>query len=241
MRAAPDRPVHPVARRALHCIALFCIALLWLAAGCAQLGVPAVPPLPAAGPWPADAVYVAYDPHTVLGFGHTGVIVSASAPRGGAGGGFGDWLRFDQYASAELAYGERLQAGTTRFWEPVTARLPSIFGLTRERVTRRAGPTPAALTAPGERLLRVPGLDAATVRAAAEARHGDAATLEAPGALRYGWTFNNCHHFVRDVLRAGGPIHERYFPKHFVADTVAHPGAPSAAHPPPEPPAGAAP
>jgi len=179
-----------------------------LTSGCAQFGVPRLPPVPAAGPWPAAAVYVAYDPQTVLGFGHTGVIVPAME-----GGG---WLRFDQYASAELAYGERLRAGTAHSWEAVTARLPSIFGLTRERVTRLAGPSPAALLVPGEGLLRIPGLDAAAVRRAAEARHAAAGRLEAAGAPRYWWTFNNCQHFVRDVLRAGGTIHEDYFPKSFV-------------------------
>lgn len=192
--------------------------VLW-AAGCSQFGVPAVPPLPPGGPWPAGAVYVVYDPGTVLGFGHTGVIVAAAAP--------GRWLRFDQYASAELAYGDRLRAGTAHFWQGFTSRLPSIFGLTRERVTRLEGPDPPALRVPGERLLRVPGLDAAAVRAAAEARHTAAATLEAPTALRYWVATNNCQHFVRDVLRAGGPIHERYFPKHFVEDTVDDAGRPA--------------
>lgn len=203
---------------------------VWLAlAGCAQFGVPDVPQ-PTGPPWPSEVVYVTYDPHTVLGFGHTGVIVPA-APGDATGGGAprphgtAAWLRFDQYASAEWAYGERVQAGTAHFWQAVTSRLPSVFGLTREYVTRRTGPTPSALVAARERLVPVPGLDPAAVRAAAEARHATAARLEAPTARRYGWTFNNCQHFVRHVLRAGGPIHERYFPKHFVADVVAH-GAP---------------
>ncbi len=51
--------------------------------------------------------------------------------------------------------------------------------------------------------------------------------MEADTARRYGWTFNNCQHFVRDLLRAGGPIPERYFPKHFVAELLRGP--------PPEP------
>lgn len=204
-------------RRLWPATAVLVALLTVVLSGCAQFGVPAVPP--AGPPWPdvpPGAVYVVYDPHTVLGFGHTGVIVPAAgepAPDPGRA-----WLRFDQYASAELAYGERLAAGTAHFWQAVTSRLPSIFGLTRERVTRRTGSTPGALLVPGELLVPVPGLDAAAVRATAEARHAAAPTLEADTAPRYGWTFNNCQHFVRDVLRAGGPIHERYFPKHFVAD-----------------------
>jgi hypothetical protein len=214
----PQRIARAALLRAAAFAALLAAAPL---AGCAQFGVPAVPPLPAAGPfdsaqgrpWPAGAVYVVYEPHTVLGFGHTGVIVPAHQP--------GEWLRFDHYASAELDYGERAQTGTAHFWEPVTARLWSIFGLTRERVTRRAGPSPAALRVPSEHLLAVPGLDAGAVRRAAEARHAGAAALEAPQAPRYWVTSNNCHHFTRDVLRAGGPIPERYFPKHFVEDLLA--------------------
>jgi len=190
-----------------------CAAAVLALAGCAQFGVPAVPTALARPPWPPTAVYLVYEPHTVLGLGHTGVIVPAAAP--------GLWLRFDQYASAELVYGDRVRAGAARFWEPVTARLAAIFGLTRERVLRRGGPSPRALRAPSEHLLPVPGLDAAAVRAAAEARHAAAAALEAAGAARYWWAFNNCQHFVRDVLRTGGAIPERYFPKHFVADTLA--------------------
>lgn len=210
---------HDAGLRGLLAVLLLVLPAGWLTAGCAQFGVPVVPPLPPAGPWPPTAVYVVYDPHTVLGFGHLGVVVPAADGTG--------WLRFDQYASAELRYDERLRAGTAHFWEAVTDRVPSVLGLTRECVTRRRGPSPAALLAPGELLLRVPGLDAAAVRRAAEARHAAASTLDAPGAPRYSWTSRNCQHFVRDVLRAGGPIHEDYFPKTFVEDTLAGPPRPS--------------
>ena len=191
--------------------------------GCAQFGVQEFPPGlrdPAAV---RGTVFVAYQPYTVLGLGHTGVIVVGERP--------GGYLRFDQYASAEIAYGRRLAEGRAWFWEALTARLPSILGLTREVVTRRAGPAPAALLEPGELLVPVPGVAPGPVRAAAEARFAMAGGLERESARRYFWSANNCHHFVRDVLRAGGPIHERYFPKHFVADTLAK-GAASGPTPP---------
>ncbi len=172
-----------------------------------------------------------YHPHTVLGFGHTGVIVAAERP--------GGYLRYDQYASAEIAYGRRVARGEAAFWEGLTARLPSIFGFTREYVTRREGPSPAALLEPREYLVPIPAVDPAAVRGAAEARHRDAARLEQPGAPRYYWTANNCQTFVRDLLRAGGPIHEESFPKHFVAaylenfrrGTVPAPAPPPTAEP----------
>jgi hypothetical protein len=193
------------------------------AGGCAQFGVPEPPPAlrdPAAL---SGALFVAYQPHTVLGLGHTGVIVADESP--------GRFLRFDQYASAELTYGRRLAEGRAWFWEALTARLPSIFGLTREVVTRRAGSAPVALLEPGELLVPVPGVAPGLVREAAQARFSSAGGLERESARRYFWSANNCHHFVRDVLRAGGPIHERYFPKHFVADTLAK-GAASGPTPP---------
>lgn len=181
-------------------------------AACAQFGVPSLPE-----PWRdpvrlTGEVLLVYHPETVLGFGHTGVIVAADAP--------GLYLRFDQYASAEIAYGERLRDGTARFWQALTARVPSVFGATREYVTRREGPSPAALLHVGELLLPLPGLDARRVREAAQARYAAAATLEQEDAPRYFWTANNCQHFVRDVLRAGGAIPERYFPKWMVEDLV---------------------
>lgn len=193
-------------RAAAHLVPLLALA------ACAQFGVPRLPE-----PWRqperlTGGVFLVYDPHTVLGFGHTGVIVAGGAP--------GTYLRFDQYASAEIAYGERLSDGTASFWDPVTARLPSIFGATREYVTRREGPSPAALLVGAELLLPVRGLDAGRVREAAQARYEQAGRLEQESAPRYFWTSNNCQHFVRDVLRAGGPIPDRYFPKWMVEDLV---------------------
>ncbi|MCH9046756.1 MAG: hypothetical protein IIA40_11685, partial [SAR324 cluster bacterium] len=99
--------------------------------------------------------------------------------------------------------------------------LPSIFGFTREYVTRREGASPLQLTARGEHVVPIRGLAPAPVRAAAEHRYARASRLEQETAARYFWIFNNCHTFLRDVLRAGGPIHEKYFPKHFVAAYLA--------------------
>ena len=182
-----------------------------LLGGCAQFGVPEAPPAYRDPAGLRDPVLVAYRPDTVLGFGHTGVIVHA--PTGG-------YARFDQYASAEWVYGERLHAGTAHFWEGVTARLPSIFGLTREYVTRRDAPSAGALVETGELAVPLPALDAGKVYGAAEGRWRNAHELEDPEAPRYVWTFNNCHHFVRDVLRAGGRIPEAYFPKHWVEEAI---------------------
>jgi hypothetical protein len=188
-------------------------ALLSLAvAGCAQFGVPRLPEAWQAPQRLTGDVFLVYHPETVLGFGHTGVIVAGPTQ--------GTYWRFDQYASAEMAYGERLRDGTATFWDPLTARLPSIFGATREYVTRRAGPTPAALLMGGELLLPLRGLDGLQVRAAAQARFERADGLERDTAPRYFWTANNCHHFTRDVLRAGGPIPERFFPKWMAEDVV---------------------
>jgi hypothetical protein len=179
---------------------------------CAQFGVPRLPEAWRAPERLTGAVFLVYEPYTVLGFGHTGVIVAGEAP--------GVYLRYDQYASAEITYGERLSAGTAGFFEPLTARLPSIFGATREYVTRREGPSPAALLVGAELLLPLHGLDPARIRAAAQARYVNARALEQEGAPRYFWTANNCQHFVRDILRAGGTIPERYFPKWMVEDLV---------------------
>lgn len=182
-----------------------------LLAGCAQFGVPELPPGYRNPQQLTDPVLVAYHAHTVLGFGHTGVLVRDEA---------GSYERFDQYASAELAYGERMRDGSAHVWQGATSRLPSIFGLTREAVLRRRGERPADLLEPGELLLPLPGLDPVRVRTAAEARWRNADGLERNTAPRYIWLFNNCHHFVRDVLRAGGAIPERYFPKHWVQDAI---------------------
>ncbi len=197
MRAPARVPLHP--------ILLGCLLL----GGCAQFGVPEFPAQLRDPAVLQGEIFVVYHPHTVLGLGHTGLIISA--------GERGRYLRYDQYASAEWEYGLRLREGKANFWEAVTARLPSIFGFTREYVTRRDGATPLHLTARGEHVVPIRGLALAPVRAAAEARYARASRLEQETAARYFWIFNNCHTFLRDVLRAGGPIHEEYFPKHFVA------------------------
>jgi len=192
---------------------LLAVAVL---AGCAQFGVPELPPAYRDPATVQAAVVVAYDPETVLGFGHTGVIV-----RGGPG-----YVRFDHYASAELEYGERLRAGSARFWEGFTARLPSLFGLTRETVVRRDGASLPELVQPGELAVPLPGVDPEAVRAAAEARWRNADGLDRETAPRYVWVFNNCHHFVRDVVRAGlltdgaTAVPDDYFPKHWVEAAI---------------------
>lgn len=187
---------------------LLAVALL---AGCGQFGVPELPPAYRDPDRSDAAVLVSYDPWTVLGFGHTGIIVREAQT---------GYVRYDQYASAELEYGERSRAGSARFWDGVTARIPSILGLTRETVTRRTGATPAQLLLPGELGVPLPGVDATAVREAAATRWRNAEGLERDTAPRYVWLFNNCHHFVRDVLRAGGGIPEDYFPKHWVEAAI---------------------
>lgn len=193
-------------------------------AGCAQFGLPAVPPslrpsevrVPvAADGTPVAQVYVVYRPHTVLGFGHTGVIVAVppGAPERDPQAPF---ERYDQYASAELAYGDDLAAGTTYPLEGSSARVPSVLGLTRESVRRFRADSVPALLGPDDWLVPLPGLAPGPVRAAALARFRTADGLDLPTARRYSWLTNNCHHFVRAVLRQGGEIPERYFPKHFV-------------------------
>lgn len=189
-----------------------CAVLAVALSACAQFGVPALPEAWRAPERLVGEVFLVYEPYTVLGLGHTGVIVADEAP--------GRFLRYDQYASAEIAYGGRLAAGTAGFFDSFTARLPSIFGATREYVTRREGPSPAVLLEGTELLLPLRGLDPARVRQAAQARYLNARALEQESAPRYFWTANNCQHFVRDVLRAGGTIPERYFPKWMVEDLV---------------------
>jgi hypothetical protein len=198
-----ERPARRLRRGRRIGTAIAALALV----GCAQLGVPDVPAELGEPPWHPDGVYVAYLADTVVGFGHTAVLV-----RGHSGG----WIRFEQLASAEVRYGSRLRDSTARGWETVTARMPSILGLTREVVVRLEGESPASLRYAGEQLLPIPGLDAAAVREAAERRWAAAPALEAPTAPRYWWMFNNSHHFTRDILSAGGEIHDRYFPKHFI-------------------------
>ena len=209
-----DRVFRAVFRAVLRVVpgVVLAVVLVSALAGCSQFGVPDMPPPP--GPVARWApVYVAYHPTTVLGFGHTGILVTDASGRG--------YLRYDQYASAEIDYLRRDAAGETWFGEGLTARLPSILGLTREFVIRRAAPTPGALLEPGESLLPVAGVLPGPVLRMAETRFRAADGLERETARRYFWMGNNCHHFVRDVLREGGAIPERYFPKHFIEALLA--------------------
>jgi len=187
------------------------IAALALAlAGCAQFGVPEVPPELRAEARGEGELYIAYHPWSVLGFGHSGVIV---ADPGGGG-----YLRYDQYASSEIELEQRRSQDKAHFWEGFTARLPPLVGLTREFVTRRAAAEAELLLGSEELFIPVPlgSGNARSVHAAGEARHQEAARLDAPGARRYYLLSNNCQHFVRDLLRAAGMPDPPYFPKHHV-------------------------
>jgi hypothetical protein len=185
--------------------------------GCAQFGVPELPPAYADPHAQHEPVLVAYDPESVLGFGHTAVLVRLPG---------GSYERYDHYASAELVYAQHRHDGDTGLLEGVTARLPSIFGLTREAVRRRSSDQAAELLLSGEVLIPLPGLDAGQVRSAALARWSSASGLEQESAPRYFVTSNNCHHFTRAVLRSGGTIPEDYFPKYWVAAAIARLPAP---------------
>ncbi|MCZ6558663.1 MAG: hypothetical protein O7A69_12955 [SAR324 cluster bacterium] len=185
--------------------------LAWLgSAGCATFGLPDFPVEMRYPPRVEGALFVVYDPDAVLGFGHTGLILQDP--------GRGLYLRYDQYASSEIAYGRRVHKGTQRFWQVVTSRLPAIFGATKEVVTRRDGASPAALVAPGELLVPVPerGMDREAVLEAAEKRFQAASRLEQQSAPDYYLLTNSCQQFLSAVLGAGGPIPDHYFPKYFV-------------------------
>ena len=195
--------------RALRMLGMALLA--WLGtAGCATFGLPEFPEELRHPPRVAGALFVVYDPDAVLGFGHTGLILHDPAR--------GQYLRYDQYASSEIAYGRRIREGTHRFWQVVTSRLPAIFGATKEVVTRQSGASPAALVTPGELLVPVPepGMDMGAVLEAAEKRFQAASRLEQESAPDYYLLTNSCQHFLRSVLGAGGPIPDHYFPKHFV-------------------------
>ncbi len=209
------------------------LRIMWLAlmawlgpAGCATFGLPDFPVELRYPPRVAGALFVVYDPDAVLGFGHTGLIVHDPAR--------GLYLRYDQYASSEIAYGRRIREGTHRFWQVVTSRLPAIFGATKEVVTRQAGASPAALVTPGELLVPVPerGMDIGAVLEAAEKRFQAASRLEQESALDYYLLTNSCQHFLRSVLGAGGPIPDHYFPKHFVTHYLERYLAPANLPPP---------
>ena len=190
----------------------FALCAAMLGGGCATFGLPDFPLETRYPPRLAGSLFVVYDPQAVLGFGHTGVILRAPGGRG--------FVRYDQYASSEVAYDRRLKRGTARFWETVTARLPAIFGFTREFVVRVEGLSLAGLVRPFEYLIPLPEEDFARpkILAAAEMRFQSAARLEQGTAKRYFLLANSCQHFVREVLGAGGPVLDNYFPKHFVAD-----------------------
>lgn len=180
--------------------------------GCAQLGLPEAPEAVRRPSGGTAAVYVVYHPRTVLGFGHTGVVVRAGPD--------GPYERFDQYASAEVRYNARQHAGETAPLEGSSARVPSVLGFTRERVFRQVAQAPERLLRPAEWLVPVVEVQPGPVLRAARKRWRTADALEAPTARRYSWLFNNCQTFTRAVLREGGAIPERYFPKHFVADLL---------------------
>ena len=94
------------------------LRILWLAllawlgtAGCATFGLPDFPVELRYPPRVVGALFVVYDPDAVMGFGHTGLILHDPA--------CGLYLRYDQYASSEIAYGRRVREGTHRFWQVI--------------------------------------------------------------------------------------------------------------------------
>ena len=189
----------------------FALCVAMLGGGCATFGLPDFPPETRHPPRLPGSLFVVYDPRAVLGFGHTGLILRAPGGRG--------FVRYDQYASSEIAYDRRLQRGTARFWQSVTARLPAIFGFTRELVVRVEGLSLVGLVRPFEYLIPLPETDFARekILQAAEIRFQSAARLEQVTAKPYFLLANSCQHFVREVLGAGGPVLDHYFPKGFVA------------------------
>lgn len=187
------------------------LCVVIMGGGCATFGLPDLPPETRHPPRLMGSLFLVYDPQAVLAFGHTGVILRAPSGRG--------FVRYDQYASSEIAYDRRLKRGTAHFWETVTARLPAIFGFTRELVVRVEGLSLAGLVRSFEYLIPLPEGDFAMekIRQAAEMRFQSAARLEQGTARRYFLFANSCQHFVREVLGAGGSVQDHYFPKLFVA------------------------
>ena len=221
--SAAHRPVRPLLLAA-ECGASLrrlgaAAGALWIGgvalAGCAQLGVPEAP-VELRGHAPLEGeLFLVYDPWAVLGFGHSGLIVADAA-----GGGY---LRYDQYASSEIRYERRAAAGVAGFWEGFLERLPPLAGFTRGDVTRLAAPEATELVGPRELAIPIPaeGGGPGAVYAAAEARHRSASVLEAPAARRYYLFSNNCQHFVRDLLVAGGLPDPSYFPKWYAERLLA--------------------
>ncbi len=190
--------------------AVFVGLVILTANACAQFGLPPLPPewLGAAGG--EEDLFIVYDPDAVLGLGHTALIIAE--PEGGG------WARYDQYASAEIDYGRRARKGEAGFAEGITARLPSIFGYTKEVVIRSLGRKPGDLVSSWEYAVPVrinPALRA-RIHRAAETRYAAAATTEQAEARWYYLVTNNCQHFLRDVLRAGDLNEDDYFPKNLV-------------------------
>ncbi|MDH4224156.1 MAG: hypothetical protein OEW12_00745 [Deltaproteobacteria bacterium] len=198
-------------RQAVFRQGLIGLAAVFLA-GCAQTGLPSFPDPWGYPPQVSASLAVAYHPSSVMGLGHTAVIVTGDQP--------GRFLRFEQFASSEWDYGVRLTMGTDRFWQVVTSRLPPLMGLTRERVIRREGATLASLVDPGEITIPLEGTPQArqNILDAAQARFAVSQISESPSAKRYWLATNNCHHFTRQILAAGGVDAPRYFPKHQVED-----------------------
>lgn len=189
---------------------LACIVGGILLAGCAQFGIPDFPPELRSPLRAPGELFVVYHPQSVLGFGHTALIVAAP--------GGGEFVRYDQYASAEIAYERRVARGEAHFWEAVTSRLPSIGGYTREYVTRRRAPSAAALVGRAEYAVPVAvGAEARRrIYEAAEQRFAEAGELESSEARRYYLVQNNCQHFLLDLLHAGGIPEDHYFPKYLM-------------------------
>lgn len=208
-RAAFPEPHAPrcacAAARALRAVVSAAVLAVLLGA-CSQFGLPHAPPELWYPPHAEGRLFLVYDPETVQGFGHTGVIVVQADGDG--------YLRYDVQAASEAVWERRVAAGEAGWLEGLWARIEAIMGWTTELVHRGVGPTPAALMGPGELLVPIRDLDVAAVREAAEARWRQAREPESPTAPDYSWAFNNSQDFVRGVLRAGGPIPERYFPKH---------------------------
>jgi hypothetical protein len=194
-------------------------AILLLAApalgACSQFGIPDFPPELHAPEQSEGALFVVYDPHAVLGFGHTGLIVARpDSPH---------FDRYDQYASTEIEYAQRAADGEAGFGEGFFARLPPFAGGTREFVTRHAAESPGALMGAHEFAVPVPAAPeaVAAIHSAAEARFHTAAVLESPQARRYYIFHNNCQHFVLDLLDAGGLDADDFFPKHLMETYLA--------------------
>lgn len=185
-------------------------ALLAALGACSQFGIPDFPPELRAPVQTPGELFVVYDPASVLGFGHTGLIVANPHAPG--------FDRYDQYASSEIALDLRRQEGRAWFWQAVTSRIPAIIGTTREYVTRRSAKAAGELMLATEFAVPVEADPASrrAIHAAAEARFSSAYVLESPDARRYFLLTNNCQSFLLDLLHSGGLPEDDYFPKHLM-------------------------